>query len=455
MTRDGLASAILVLVPLAACSAELNRRSGSDLSSPVDALVSPRADRGGAERSAQDAAGPMPDAASASTKRLQLTIDASKIDAALTDFPILVRLSSAAGAGAADVTDVFTELQNDANRTRIAFSTPGGTPLDAEIERWSTSARQAAIWVKIPAISATTDTVFYLDYGKRAADNTGHVGDVGSAPARRVWSNGFVAVYHFAESGTGTKGEYKDSTSHRIDATGGAGSASAAPGRTTGKIGYCPDFDGSNDFIEIPDHDGFSQPTTGALSIGFWFARDVLSYPGRDYIRYIGKGIAGQKGLHGANNHEWTFNIYDDDIAPFPSRRQRRSFYMCDYESGQCAGDYAQPGWQPYGPIPYYGKRTWTYYVGQADKTYVYAYNNAVLGHARVNYRTYGDNNITPHNENAPVRLGTRDTPSSSGILDGRIDEFRVSGVFRSAAWIKADYEAQRDNLIDFRPVKR
>jgi hypothetical protein len=37
---------------------------------------------------------------------------------------------------------------------------------------------------------------------------------------------------------------------------------------------------------------------------------------------------------------------------------------------------------------------------------------------------------------------------------EGFMDEFRISGAARSEAWIRADYESQRDHLISFGPLE-
>jgi len=55
--------------------------------------------------------------------RIKMTIDYSeRIEATLTDFPVLVYLSAESGINGDDVTCVFDELQSDANREKIAIS---------------------------------------------------------------------------------------------------------------------------------------------------------------------------------------------------------------------------------------------------------------------------------------------------------------------------------------------
>ena len=54
-------------------------------------------------------------------KRIKITIDQTDIDADLTNFPILVYLSSSSGRFSDDVTAVFTEV--GANSKKIAVTT--------------------------------------------------------------------------------------------------------------------------------------------------------------------------------------------------------------------------------------------------------------------------------------------------------------------------------------------
>jgi hypothetical protein len=167
--------------------------------------------------------------------RVKLTIDHNKIDGTLSNFPVMVHLSSSSGISAADVSFVFNSLGTDANRKKIAVTTSDGkTQLYVEIENWDSASKQAWLWVKVPSISNNVDTDLYLYYDSNHADNNNMVGDTGSAPAQNVWNNTFVLVHHYAESGNGTKGEFKDSTNHGNHGTGGGGNSSGTPTRTTG-----------------------------------------------------------------------------------------------------------------------------------------------------------------------------------------------------------------------------
>jgi len=74
-------------------------------------------------------------------KRVKLTIDQNDIDAALSNFPILLYLSTVSGRKADDVSFIFDELQHlDANRFKIVVTTNDGTTqCYVEIEKWNSA----------------------------------------------------------------------------------------------------------------------------------------------------------------------------------------------------------------------------------------------------------------------------------------------------------------------------
>lgn len=90
------------------------------------------------------------------TKRIKLTVDQTKVDGDLTDFPVLVKLTS--------VNFNFAESKADGFDIRFT-SSDGTTLLKFERERHDSVNQLAEYWVKIPAVSGTVDTDFYMYYG--------------------------------------------------------------------------------------------------------------------------------------------------------------------------------------------------------------------------------------------------------------------------------------------------
>ena len=99
-------------------------------------------------------------------------------------------------------------------------------------------------------------------------------------------------------------------------------------------------FNGTNAYIEVPDNNAFSLPTTGQLSISVWMRPGTLTFPdteGTGYVHWLGKGAANQR--------EWTFRMYSADNAE--NRANRTSFYLFNLAGSEGAGSYVQESVTP------------------------------------------------------------------------------------------------------------
>ena len=115
--------------------------------------------------------------------RQELTIDGSQIEADLTNFPVLVRLTR----------DNFDFDMAAPGGRDIRFAAADGVaPLSFERELHDTSGQSAAYWVRLPLASAASNTIFYLYCGNRAAVDT-------AAPAE-VWDEGHLGVWHLNQT---------------------------------------------------------------------------------------------------------------------------------------------------------------------------------------------------------------------------------------------------------------
>ena len=130
--------------------------------------------------------------------RKKITIDETKVDADLTDFPTLVKLTSS--------NLDFSKARSDGYDIRFTDS-DGTTLLKYERERHDQANSLAEYWVKVPAVSGTVDTDIYIYYGKSDAAD-------GAEPSN-VWDSSCKMVQHLQE----TSGSYYDSTSNNNDGT--------------------------------------------------------------------------------------------------------------------------------------------------------------------------------------------------------------------------------------------
>lgn len=424
--------------------------------------------------------------------QLQLTIDKSKIELPLSDFPVLIHLGTSSGQNAVDTSTVFSTLGSDSNRKKISVTTDSGgmQQLYVEIEKWDTANKQACLWVKVPSVSSSTNTTLYFNYGPDMLDNNNYVGDTGSVPATNVWNNGYVAVYHFTEQGTGVAGEYKDSTGKEHNGQGGGGEAKYNPKRVPSLIGDGGQYDGVDDFIKVNDSDDLSITTTNAFTVSVWwncyshnFTNDK-PYNSKGFIHWLGKEQGDPYAV------EWQLVLHQwPPLRPSGTAR----WYNFNSSGGLGAGANSYNSWQP---------GEWHYQTcetictdsthGQTDMWMEAANHNGT----QYTWQQYG---IEYHNTDAPLYIGNskkeiiavsqssckfgvnflRDicswvprmchflkinllrfkilqknwyivkvTNSNHNSWNGQIDELQISSVARSTAWIKASYYTDKDDLL-------
>ncbi len=338
-------------------------------------------------------------------KRIKLTIDSGDVDAALSDFPILVYLSTSSGRNSDDVSAVFDELLLDANRKKIADTTSDGqTQCFVEIERWDDATEKAWLWVKVPAVASGIDTILYLYYDADHADNTDYVGDTNSTPAENVWDANFKAVYHMKD-GVSNAATY-DSTGNNND---GGKAGANEPNEVEGEISKAQDFDGNNDEIDC------GADASLELSPGN-FTLEVLAYP---HTRPAGgtsptildtllnKGY--QIGFHG-NSNKWQFSMRKD------------------------AGTLSQINSNAAPAL-----NTLNRLVALNDGTMKMYINKVLQTDTAVPTDTF-EKGMNPF-------LG-KDRWNDN--FDGLLDEVRISDTDRSVAWLRATDESNLDDLLAF-----
>jgi len=208
--------------------------------------------------------------------RIKLIISSDKIDTVLYNFPILINLSESSGVTNKNLSGIFTQLESDSNRKKIAVTDYTGiAQCYVEIENWSTVNKSAQLWVKVPEVSSTQDTVLYLYYDINHIDNSLMVGDTNSVPAQQVWDNNFVTVYHMAQDPSGGGNCILDSTINSQNAyTTGSMTTSDL---VDGGIGKAINFNGINQNAIFNSYlglnhnqttfEGFIKPTSDSPSV--------------------------------------------------------------------------------------------------------------------------------------------------------------------------------------------
>ena len=331
-------------------------------------------------------------------KRRQIIIDHTKIDEDLIDFPVLLHLSASSGIYGTDITSIFDEIGS--NHKKIAVTTSDGvTQCYVEVEKWDAVNKEAWLWVKVPNISATEDTILYIYYDNTQPDNTDYVGDTGEVPAQNVWDEHFVLVTHMRDDPDSS--HIRDSTSYGNN---GTKKAAGEPAVTTdGQIDDAQDFDGVDDYVNVPH--STSLDITGNITIEAWLKHDNTE---SEFI--VAKRAASNAySLYTSATHAPGFEVFIGGV--------RR------YVDGSTVLSAA----------------TWYHVVGTYDGENLRIYLNG-----EIDGTTPQTGNIDSTTD--PVRIGWAIADFFG--FDGIIDEVRISSIVRSAAWVKATYETGRDNLL-------
>jgi hypothetical protein len=321
--------------------------------------------------------------------RKKITIDHTKVATSLANFPVLISLA----------TDTDLASSALASGNDILFtSADGTTKLDHEIENFTVSNGKLIAWVRIPSLSSTTNTDLYLYFNNSGAANQQN--------AVGVWDSNFRGVWHLKESASGVAGEFKDSTSNANNGQGGSG---AVPARTSsGLIGDAQDYNGTH-YISIPNTASL-QPTS-AISLSGWI-----------YLRTFGSGVDNdpilRKGDINPNNYQ---------LAVDSGGGVQQIHMMLDENdnAGLTGATTISPN-------------TWYYIAGTWNGTIRTIYLNGNQENSSSRTGTIGT-------DTSPLYLGGR--IEGTDLIDGILDEVRISNISRSASWITTEYNNQNSPL--------
>lgn len=311
----------------------------------------------------------------------KITINSDKVDEELTNFTVLVYLDSSRIN--------WTNVQDDLDDLRF-IANDNTTLLKYEIENYTANS-EAWLWVKIPSVSNTSDTFFYMYYGNNACSSGEH--------AQNVWDSNFKMVHHMNDYNTT---HIVDSTSNDNDGT--KKGVNEPIETSNGKIDDAQYFDGTNDYIALGSSASL-QITNGTFMA--WVKtsdagssyRDILDYPH----------------AYGLWTKDNIFGVYDWGSGGWKS-------------SGTAIND---GNWHQVVFVKNYN-------VASGSVFYV---DGVQVGSAI----TYASNT-----HDSDLKIGIESTSSSGEPFNGTIDEVRISNIARSGAWINASYYSGKDELLTF-----
>ena len=321
--------------------------------------------------------------------RMDLTLSGYTGSSTLTDFPVLVSLSSSITGFSYNG---FLDSDGDGVRTGgdLRFFASSGQELAYEIADWNTSGT-SSIWVKAPSISGT-NTVITAAWGKTGTETTPDY-----STDDPVWSNGYEGAWHLDQISSGIT---NDSSPNGIHFTVNGGATT-----TSGHAGNAISFDGTDDELETLGYKGISG--AAARSMQFWIKtssvdKSIMSWgENADRKKWVLRTMTGRKlrveikgGGRESNSLALGDNTWTHVSVTFPENAtilNDLTFYINGAVSTEGAG---------YSYLP--------------DTSSV---ANLVIGNDFQNRR-----------------------------LAGLLDEIRLSSVERSADWVKAEYDNQKSS---------
>ena len=346
-------------------------------------------------------------------RKCSLTIQSSQVTDNEVNFPLLVT-EDTLPSEIFDADGSYPAL-NGGGDIRFSSDSDGNTQLACEIESFVTdndpANGKAAIWVKVPSLSSSSNTTIYIWYNK-AGESQPAEGDTYGKHA--VWDSNFKMVQHMNQTPTGSAGDIVDSTSNSNDGTTyNMDSADQVAGQIDGSL----DFDGGDDYVDCGDINAIDTATQLSCS-AFVYHNNILS---DDSIVEKGDGFNG-------------FIFFRDDVGYVSGRTNVYKIIIWDSADGDTANIET--------PSDTTLSGTWThvsatFLANNANGLRLYV-NGVETADSPVS--TIGINAINAGN--LPSTIGIR-SDRSTMPFNGTIDEVRISNVARSAGWIATEYNNQ------------
>lgn len=278
-------------------------------------------------------------------------------------------------------------VQN-ANGYDIVFTADaaGQQQLDHEIDSYDPVTGTVAFWVRIPALSRTTDTTIYVWYGSSSIADSQE-----NKPG--VWQNGYAAVWHFGNNSISAT----DSTSFGNNGSNHGVTAAA------GQIGTGGNFDGTgNTYFQIPSNTSYKPTTT--ITLEAWI--NTAGVP--NWAKVISLDLTANGTWNGP---AYALGLFSNTLEPRLAISPTSTTSPVPVTQGQ-----------------------WTHIVGTYDGSNMVEYLNG----AKV--ITTPLTGSIPYGTSQDLAIGVQSPYTFGEPVHGTIDEARISTVARSAGWIATEY---------------
>ncbi|MBL7085435.1 MAG: DUF2341 domain-containing protein [Candidatus Omnitrophica bacterium] len=336
----------------------------------------------------------------------KVTIDYEKVpNTDQNNFPVLINTTDA----------VLKDTANDGYVAQsdggdILFTDAAGNKLDHEIEKYTPSTGELIVWVEVPTVSASTDTIIYMYYGNASCADQWNV--------TGTWDEGgsgnFKGVWHLKENPTGGatpdgSDEIFDSTSNDND--GNTGGSMDSNDQVAGQVNGSLDFDGTDDYVNLGTT-LLNNPDAG--TVGMWI------YPTAN-------------GESNDRKPYWNTTILNKGLV-YEAIQQRSDNKIRIYF-------YDGIGWAWLDSIGSVTLNQWNYitYTWNAAGSTIYIAGDQDVTSETKTWADYHAGQV-----NQQLDLGGYTIETLPYYFSGTIDEARVSDTVRSADWISTCYNNQK-----------
>lgn len=330
----------------------------------------------------------------------QISIQASQVSGTtdLVDFPVLISVTD---------TDLRTTTNGgnieSTNGYDILFTTDDCTvQLDHQIEKYSPVTGEYIVWVRIPTLFATMNTVISMYYGNSAVTV--------NPSTTNTWNSNYFGVYHFNSSvadGSANGNNLTDNLTTNF---------------TTSIIGEGRDLDNSTNTSSSSASGSYLRVPNGVLAGVSDFSFSGWVFQDRDDTNWERIFDFGQ-------DIQVNFFFTPSRGAGSPSQTRSRI---------TTGGNTLEQGVTHNNPSTNSGN--WLYWVVTIDNatSTMNIYRNGVL------YDSSGGVTFTPNSMEPSTNnyLG-RSQYNADHLVDAKFDEFRFSNTHHSADWIATEYNNQ------------
>lgn len=302
----------------------------------------------------------------------------------------------------------FTQAKPDGSDVR--FTTADGTAVPYAIESWDAAGKVAALWLKLDVKANSMQSVI-MSWGNPAATD--------SSASNTVFDtqDGFLGVWHLAETGSTTAGAYKDATATAADLTGLKVTADSVT--SAGRIGKAVSLDHA--LAQWLRLDGTKN---AAFDVYQHVTYSIWTYAKQYDVQYQTPFAKG--------DNSWRIHMYG--ASDWAENGNKHIVEMCCESGGEdlCALNEPPSKGTDVAPLK------WFHWVAVLDSPNLTLYLNGVKEITLNGGGSWKSDATYPVGIGANSQIGGR-------TWNGYLDEARVMNVSKDAAWAKLEYESQRD----------